>query len=43
VCGKEGVDGYHKRDPEMLSKRLLKDVTNGRVGEWNSIMKGKKE
>jgi hypothetical protein len=40
VCGRE-VDRYHKRDPEMLSKRLLKDVSNGRGDEWERIMKGR--
>jgi hypothetical protein len=30
--GWKGVDGYHKRDPEILSKHLPKDVSNGRGG-----------
>jgi hypothetical protein len=37
--GWKAVDGYHKRDPETLSKHLPKYVSNGR-GEWRErIMK----
>jgi hypothetical protein len=43
VNEREGVDKYHKRDPEILSKHLLKDVSNGKFGNEKRIMNGRKE
>jgi hypothetical protein len=43
VGGKKVVDGYHKRDPEIVSKHLLKYVSNGRGGWRERIMKDTRE
>jgi hypothetical protein len=43
MWGREGVDKYHKRDPEILSKHLLKDVSDGKFGNEERIMNGRKE
>jgi hypothetical protein len=43
MCRREAVDKYHKRDPETLSKHLLQDVSDGKFGNEERIMNGRKE
>jgi hypothetical protein len=43
MCRWEAVDKYHKRDPETLSKHLRQDVSNGKVGNEERIMNGRKK
>ena len=42
MCRWEAVDKYHKRDPETLSKHLSQDVSDGKFGNEEMIMNGRK-